>query len=177
MQYPLMPLATAVWLVDNSSLSFQQISEFCGLHEMEVQSIADGEVANNITAKNPILLKQLTAEDIKACEKDATKSLTLMQDEIPVSLKKTKKVKYIPLIKRRDKPNAVMWLIKHHPTIPSNEIAKLIVSTKKTVESIRNKTYANIKELQERDPVLLGLCSQGELQELIESFATKEETK
>ena len=167
MSHPLMPIATAVWLVEKTTLSFRQISEFCNLHEMEVQSIADGEIAFNIVGQDPILNGQLTNEMIAECEKDESKNLELIQPIILEQNKKSKTKKYIPIAKRRDKPDAIAWLLKHHPELPDNKIVKLIGTTKKTIEAIRDRTHSNIKEIQPRDPVFLELCTQTELDNVI----------
>lgn len=165
-----MPLATAVWLVENTTITFRQIADFCMMHEMEVQSIADGEIGNNIEGCNPILTGQLSRANIEECETDPNKSLKLLVLNIPQLSKKNKKVKYIPIAKRRDKPDAVAWLIKHYPDIPDSKVVKLIGTTKKTIEAIRNRTHANTSSIQPKDPVLLGLCSQVELNDLVDKF-------
>lgn len=170
---PLMPLATAVWLVDNTTLTFKQIADFCCMHEMEVQGIADGEIGDNIEGQNPILMGQLSQDNIKICEASPTKELELLSLNIPVAAKKTKKVKYIPIAKRRDKPDAVAWIIKQYPDIPDSKIVKLIGTTKKTIDAIRNRTHANIASIQPNDPVFLGLCSQEELNSLVDQFHSK----
>jgi len=172
MSEPLMPLATAVWLVENTTLTFTQIAEYCCMHEMEVQSIADGETGHNIEGQNPVLLGQLNADNLEEAQKDPNKKLILIEISTPkVAGKKTKKVKYIPIAKRRDKPDAIAWLIKFHPDIPDSKIVKLIGTTKKTIEAIKNRTYANISQLQAKDPVLLGLCTQTELDELVKLYS------
>tara|TARA_A100001015_G_scaffold62677_1_gene69161 strand:- start:864 stop:1400 length:537 start_codon:yes stop_codon:yes gene_type:complete len=173
MKEPLMPVATAVWLIDNTSLTFRQISRLCNLHEIEVQTIADGEIASNIEGQNPILLGQLTSEDIKDCEKNKDKDLTLIELDIVKQASKKNKTKYIPIAKRRDKPDAIAWLIKNYPDIPDSKIVRLIGTTKKTIESIKDKSYGNYTALQLKDPVLLGLCTQSELNLLVEKFHPK----
>lgn len=173
MTQPLMPIATAVWLVENTTLTFVQIAKFCSLHEMDIQGIADGEIGADIEGHNPILSGQLLADNITLCEKDKNKQLELITLNLPESKKKNKK-KYIPIAKRRDKPDAIAWIIKNHPNIPDNKIVKLIGTTSKTINSIKNRDYANFHMLQPKDPVLLGLCTQTELNELIEKFANSE---
>ncbi len=150
---PLMPKATAVWLVENTSLSFKQIADFCKLHEVEIQGIADGEVATGIKAYNPILAGQLTRDEIELSSKDKNRPLKLIQVEIDVSNKERKKNKYIPLSKRQDRPEAILWLIKNHPELIDSQIAKLIGTTKNTVDSIRKKNYWNFNNLSSKDPV------------------------
>jgi hypothetical protein len=167
MTQPLMPLATAVWLVENTSLTFEQIANYCGLHEMEIQSVADGEIATNLRESDPIVLGQLDETDLKDCEKDSKKQLTLISVITDTGTKK-RKTKYIPIAKRRDKPDAIAWIIKNHPDLPDSKIIKLIGTTKKTIESIRNRSYANIGQLQAKDPVMLGLCSQSEIDGVLE---------
>ena len=172
MSQPLMPLATAVWLVENTTLTFEQIADYCQMHEMEVQSIADGETGQNIEGHNPILLGQLSEENLNMAQKDSNKKLILIEISTPkVAGKKTKRVKYIPIAKRRDKPDAIAWLVKNHPDIPESKIVKLIGTTKKTIEAIKNRSYANMSQVQAKDPVLLGLCTQIELDELISKFS------
>jgi len=171
MSEPLMPLATAIWLIDNTTLNFSQIAEFCNMHEMEIQSIADGELATNLEGQNPIILGQLSEENIKKAEKDSSVKLQLIN--LVGDFKNKQKVKYIPIAKRRDKPDAIAWLVKNYPDLPDSKIVKLIGTTKKTIESIRSRSHANISQIQPKDPVLLGICKQSELDNLIESFADK----
>ena len=159
---PFMPKATAVWLVENTTLSFKQIVNFCNLHELEIKGIADGDVAKGIKAYNPILAGQLTREEIDLSSKDHARPLKLFkknQEEVVVS-KERKKVKYTPLSKRKDRPDTVLWLVKNFPQLSDGQIAKLVGSTKGTVALIRNRTYWNFSNLTARDPVILGLCSQ-----------------
>ena len=164
-----MPKSTAVWLIDNTSLSFKQIADFCGLHELEVQGIADGDVASDIIGRDPVESGQLTRENIEECEKDRTKCLILcshIADNIEV--KKTRKnTTYVPMARRGDKPDGIMFLIKNYPSINNQQIRKLVNTTTPMIESIRNKTHWNIKEIKPRDPVLLGLCSQSQFNAVI----------
>ena len=158
---PLMPKATAVWLVENTKISFKQIADFCNLHELEVKGIADGDVAKGIKAYNPILAGQLTRDEIEKASTDVNKPLILNKKKLNISLNPKKKTqKYIPLSKRQDRPEAVVWLIKNFPQLSDNQIAKLIGSTKNTVSLIRNKNYWNISNLSPKDPVVSNLCSQ-----------------
>ena len=158
---PLMPKATAVWLVENTKISFKQIADFCHLHELEVKGIADGDVAKGIKAYNPILAGQLTRDEIEKASTDVNKPLILNKKELNISSNPKKKTqKYIPLSKRQDRPDAVVWLIKNFPQLSDNQIAKLIGSTKNTVSLIRNKNYWNISNLSPKDPVVSNLCSQ-----------------
>ena len=165
---PLMPLATAVWLVENTTLTFKQISKFCNLHVVEVQGIADGEVAKGIMAYNPIISGQLTREEIELASKDENKELQIKNTDIEISTEDKKIKKYIPLSKRQDKPDSVLWLIKHHSLLKDSQIAKLVGVTKASVTSIKNKSYWNYNNLNPKDPVALGLFSQKDLIEAIE---------
>ena len=156
-----MPKATAVWLVENTKISFKQIADFCNLHELEVKGIADGDVAKGIKAYNPILAGQLTRDEIEKASTDVNKPLVLNKKKLNISSNPKKKTqKYIPLSKRQDRPDAVVWLIKNFPQLSDNQIAKLIGSTKNTVSLIRNKNYWNISNLSPKDPVVSNLCSQ-----------------
>ena len=158
---PLMPKATAVWLVENTKISFKQIADFCNLHELEVKGVADGDVAKGIKAYNPILAGQLTRDEIEKASTDVNKPLILNKKKLNISSNLKKKAqKYIPLSKRQDRPDAVIWLIKNFPQLSDNQIAKLIGSTKNTVSLIRNKNYWNISNLSPKDPVVSNLCSQ-----------------
>ena len=165
---PLMPMATAVWLVENTTLTFKQIAKFCNLHEVEVQGIADGEVAKGIMAYNPIISGQLTREEIELASKDENKELQIKNTDIEISTEDKKIKKYIPLSKRQDKPDSALWLIKHHSLLKDSQIAKLIGVTKASVTSIKNKSYWNYNNLNPKDPVALGLFSQKDLIEAIE---------
>ncbi len=166
---PFMPKATAVWLVENTTLSFKQIANFCQLHELEVKGIADGDVAKGIKAYNPILAGQLTREEINVCSKDHEKPLKLSKnnEEVIVS-KERKKVKYTPLSKRKDRPDSVLWLAKNFSKLSDGQIAKLVGSTKGTVALIRNRSFWNFSNLVAKDPVILGLCSQLQFEKAIE---------
>ncbi len=165
---PLMPMATAVWLVENTTLTFKQIAAFCGLHEVEVQGIADGEVAQGIKAYNPIISGQLSREEIELSSKDENRPLQIKSSDIEISNEEKKTKKYIPISKRQDKPDSALWLIKHHTILKDSQIAKLVGVTKNSVTSIRNKSYWNYNNLNPKDPVALNLFSQKELLEAIE---------
>ena len=166
---PFMPKATAVWLVENTTLSFKQIANFCNLHELEIKGIADGDVAKGIKAYNPILAGQLTREEIDLSSKDHGRPLKLSskKQEVVVS-KERKKVKYTPLSKRKDRPDTVLWLVKNFPQLSDGQIAKLVGSTKSTVGLIRNRTYWNFSNLTAKDPVILGLCGQLQFEKAVE---------
>jgi uncharacterized protein len=160
---PLMPMATAVWLVENTSLTFRQIAVFCNLHEVEVQGIADGEVAKGIMAYNPIISGQLTREEITLSSEDENRELNIKNVDIEISSEDKKIKKYIPLSKRQDKPDSALWLIKSHSILKDSQIAKLVGITKNSVTSIRNKRYWNYNNLNPKDPVSLNLFSQKDL--------------
>jgi len=163
MTLPLMPQATAVWLIENTALSFQQVGDFCGLHVLEVQGIADEEAAYSIKAKNPITSGELTTDNIKECEKDNTKPLVLAKLSTTISSKKKKAPRYTPLSRRQDRPNAIAWIIKFHPEMSDGQISRLIGTTKFTITQIRERSHWNISNVSPKDPVMLGLCKQNEL--------------
>ena len=165
---PLMPMATAVWLVENTILTFKQIAQFCNLHEVEVQGIADGEVAKGIKAYNPIISGQLSREEIELSSKDQTRQLQIKSTDIEISNEEKKVKKYVPLSKRQDKPDSALWLIKHHSQLKDSQIGKLVGITKNSVTSIRNKSYWNYNNLNPKDPVAMSLFSQKDLTEAIE---------
>ena len=165
---PLMPMGTAVWLVENTTLTFKQIAKFCNLHEVEIQGIADGEVAKGIMAYNPIISGQLTREEIEQSSNDASRNLQIKNTDIKISTEDKKIKKYIPLSKRQDKPDSALWLIKHHALLKDSQIAKLVGVTKNSVTSIKKKSYWNYNNLNPKDPVALGLFSQKDLIEAIE---------
>ena len=165
---PFMPKATAVWLVENTTLTFRQIAEFCDLHELEVKGIADGDVAKGIKAYNPILAGQLSREEIEKCSKDSSKKLSLLKKIDEVEVKERKKPKYTPLSKRQDRPNAILWLCKNSSELTDGQISKLVGSTKGTVSLIRKRTYWNFSNLKPRDPVTLSLCTQEAFQKALE---------
>ena len=165
---PLMPMATAVWLVENTTLTFKQIAEFCGLHEVEVQGIADGEVAKGIKAYNPIITGRLTREEIKLSSEDENRSLKIKSSDVEISNSEKKIKKYVPLSKRQDKPDSALWLLKQHNVLKDSQIARLVGITKNSVTSIRNKSHWNYNNLNPKDPVALNLFSQKDLIEALE---------
>ncbi len=165
---PLMPMATAVWLVENTTLTFKQIAEFCKLHEVEVQGIADDEVGKGIVGYNPIIAGQLTREEIVLSSQDENRPLIIKSYDVEISGDDKKTKKYIPLSKRQDKPDSALWLIRNHTMLKDSQIAKLVGITKNSVTSIRNKSYWNYNNLNSKDPVAIGLFSQKDLLEAIE---------
>ena len=181
MALPLMPKATAVWLVDNTKLTFEQIGDFCGMHPLEVQGIADGEVAIGMVGHDPIASGQLTLENIQACENDAELKLQMTDsaERFITSKTKAKGARYTPVARRQDKPDAIAWFIKFYPTVPETQIIKLIGTTKNTIAAVRSRSHWNSTNIKPKDPVLLGLCTQTRLDEVIGKFAkaAAEETK
>jgi len=169
---PFMPKATAVWLVENTQISFKQIASFCGLHELEIKGIADGDVAKGIKAYNPILAGQLTREEIEASSKDINRPLLLNKKTLDIKIEK-KGNKYVPLSKRQDRPEAVLWLIKNCPQLSDSQIVKLVGSTKKSVSLIRDKKYWNSSNLSAKDPVVSNLCSQIDIKNAIDKADRK----
>jgi hypothetical protein len=163
-----MPKATAVWLIENTSLSFDQIADFCGLHPLEVQGIADDEVSTGIQGLDPIVRNQVTREEIERCEKDPSARLKMAKQDLPMPAKRTKGPRYTPVAKRQDKPDGIAWLARHHPELKDSQIARLIGTTKNTIQSVRERTHWNSPNIRPRDPVLLGLCSQGDLNQAVE---------
>ena len=163
---PFMPKATAVWLVENTKISFKQIADFCDLHELEVKGIADGDVAKGIKAYNPILAGQLTRDEIESSSKDISRPLNLNKKVLDIKSEKKVK-KYVALSKRQDRPEAVLWLTKNCPQLSDGQIVKLVGSTKNTVSAIRNKKYWNSSHLSPKDPVVSNLCSQAEIKNAI----------
>ena len=165
---PLMPMATAVWLVENTTLTFKQIADFCNLHEVEVQGIADGEVAKGIVGYNPIIAGQLTKEEIELSSKDNSRPLNINNYNLDISSSDNKTKKYVPLSKRQDKPDSALWLIRQHSILKDSQIARLVGITKNSVVTIRNKSYWNYNNLNAKDPVAIGLFTQKELQQALE---------
>jgi hypothetical protein len=175
-QKPLMPKATAVWLVENTSLTFEQIAEFCGLHVLEVKGIADGDVAHGIKGMDPISSSQLTREEIARCEKDGQARLRLAKSKVEFPEVKTKRApKYTPVSRRHDRPNAILWILRHHPEMRDSQIMRLVGTTKPTIASIRDRTHWNAANLQAQDPVALGLCSQTDLDAEVQKAARRAE--
>ena len=169
MTLPLMPKATAIWLVENTALTFKQIADFCGMHELEIKGIADGEVGMGIKGLNPISTNQLTKEEIDKAADDPEHSLELIQNEITIQTERDpKQKKYTPLSKRQERPDAISWLLRNHPELKDSQVAKLVGSTKNMVVSIKNKTNWNMSNIRPQDPVGLGLCKQVDLDEALE---------
>jgi hypothetical protein len=168
MDRPLMPKATAVWLVENTGLTFDQIADFCGLHPLEVKGIADGEVATGIRGLDPIGAGMLQRGEIERCEKDPKARLKLARSvAADVKPPKRKEPRYTPLSKRQDRPDAIAWLLRHHPEIGDQQLCKLLGTTKATVQAVRDRTHWKSQDIRPRDPVLLGLCSQVELDDAV----------
>jgi hypothetical protein len=158
-----MPKATAVWLVENTALSFDQIADFCKLHPLEVKAIADGEAAQTIKGLDPVLTGQLTREDIARAEADAAARLKVADPKVRAPIAKRKGPRYTPVSRRQDRPNAILWLLRNHPELKDAAIMRLVGTTKPTIESIRGRTHWNANNLQPMDPVTLGLCTQIDL--------------
>jgi hypothetical protein len=173
MALPIMAKATAVWLVDNTTLTFKQISDFCGLHELEVNGIADGEVAQGIKGFDPIANKQLTAEEIKKAEESPLYKMELMYNAAAEGEEKRRGPRYTPLSKRQDRPASILWLVKFHPELTDGQISKLVGTTKPTIQAMRDRTHWNIANIQPIDPVALGLCKQLELDAAVQKAAKK----
>lgn len=163
MDLPLMPKATAVWLIENTALTFEQVAKFCGMHPLEVQGIADGDVSGGIRGSDPIASGQLTADEITRCEADSASHLEMASTAKQYINKKTKGSRYTPVARRQDKPDAIAWLAKNFPTMTDAQISKLVGTTKNTIVAVRTKSHWNSSNIKPRDPVLLGLCSQTHL--------------
>jgi uncharacterized protein len=163
MSHLLMPKATAIWLVENTALSFAQIATFCGLHVLEIQAIADGEVASGMTGLDPIIAGQLTKEEIARCEADKKAMLQMAKTDLPEPVMRAKGPRYTPVNKRGDKPDAIAWLLKHHPELSELQLCRLIGTTKPTILSVRERSHWNASNIRARHPVLLGLCSAADL--------------
>ena len=164
----LMPKASAVWLIDNTSLSFDQIADFCSLHPLEVQSIADGEAGIGIQGYDPVQNGQLTQGELDRCQNDPTARLVLAESDLPTANRRTKGPRYVPVARRGDKPDGINWLLKHHPELKDSQIVKLIGTTKETIGKIRDRTHWNIANITAKHPAMLGLCTQGDLDAAIE---------
>jgi uncharacterized protein len=171
MAHPLMPMATAVWLVDNSGLTFRQIADFCGLHVLEIQGIADETVATKIVGNDPIRAGQLTPEEIARCEADD--GARLVMEEGPDQKKRTKGPRYTPVSKRIEKPDGIAWLLRNHPELTNAQIGRLIGTTKNTITQLREKTHWNMANIRPQDPVGLGLCTQRDLDTIVAKVAKK----
>jgi len=168
---PLMPHATASWLVDNTALSFEQIAEFCGLHILEVQAMADDLASSKYTGRDPIHSGELTHEEIERGQADP--NYVLQMQKAPVQVSRTKGPRYTPVSKRQDKPDGIAWILRHHPEISDAQISKLIGTTRNTITALRERTHWNIQNIQPKDPVTLGLCSQRELDAVVAKAAKK----
>ena len=164
----LMPKASAVWLIDNTSLSFDQIADFCSLHPLEVQSIADGEAGIGIQGYDPVQNGQLTQAELDRCQNDPTAKLVLAESDLPTPNRRTKGPRYVPVARRGDKPDGIAWLVKHHPELKDSQIVKLIGTTNETINKIRERTHWNIANITAKHPAMLGLCTQGDLDAAIE---------
>lgn len=176
MDAPLMPKATAVWLVDNTSLTFEQIAEFCHLHVLEVKGIADGDVAHGIKGMDPITSGQLSRDEIKRAQEDSGYRLKLSKSKVEIPEVKTKRgPKYTPVSRRQDRPNAILWLLRYHPELKDSQIMRLVGTTKPTIQSIKERTHWNSANLQPADPVTLGLCSQTDLDKEVQKAARRVE--
>lgn len=172
MTQPLMPMATGVWLVDNTSLSFLQVAKFCGLHELEVQGIADEQVAINIVGLDPVANGQLTWKEIERCQNDPKGTLQIIIDEVPAKTR-SGGAKYTPVSKRQDKPDAILWLLRNHPELSNPQISKIVGTTKPTISAIRERSHWNMSNIKPVDPVLLGLCKQSELDAAVKKAAPR----
>jgi len=176
MTQPLMPMATAVWLVDNTALTFKQIARFCGLHELEVQGIADGTVGQSIVGLDPTTNGQLTWEEIQRCQDDPSADLQLAASAKPTQTR-TRGPRYTPVSKRQDKPDAIAWLLRHHPELSDAQISRLVGTTKPTIQSIRDRSHWNMSNITAQDPVGLGLCRQDELEEALRQANARQAKK
>lgn len=167
MSQTLMPKATAVWLVENTALTFDQIAAFCGMHALEVQAIADGEVAIGMQGRNPILHGELTQEEIDRCVADPAGALQAVRSNVPMPAPRAKGARYTPVSKRHDRPDAIAWLLRNSPELTDAQICKLCRTTKSTIEKVRDKTHWNAPNIKPQNPASLGLCSQAELEKQI----------
>ncbi|MGI9422558.1 MAG: DUF1013 domain-containing protein [Hyphomicrobiaceae bacterium] len=173
---PLMPKATAVWLVDNTSLTFEQIAEFCGMHLLEIKGIADGDVAQGIRGKNPVSAGELTREAISDAEADPDARLSVVKSKVKIpEIKAKKRPRYTPVSRRQDRPNAVVWLLRHHPELKDSQIIRLVGTTKPTIQQIRDRSHWNSANLTPQDPVTLGLCKQMDLDSEVEKATARKE--
>ena len=177
MAKPIMTKATAVWLVDNTTITFKQIADFCGLHELEVQGIADGDVAVGVKGFDPIANNQLELDEIEKAQKDPAHKLELKLYAAAEGETKRRGPRYTPLSKRQDRPAAILWLVNFHPELSDRQISKLIGTTKPTIQTVRERTHWNISNIQPIDPVALGLCRQSELDDAVQTAARKKESE
>ncbi|MBB4285494.1 DUF1013 domain-containing protein [Roseospira goensis] len=167
MALPLMPKATAVWLVENTALTFEQIADFCGMHELEIQAIADGEVAVGITGLDPLANGQLTQSELDRCQADPDARLVLQKGENPIPQSRQKGARYTPVSKRHDRPDGIAWLLKNHPELSDAQVCKLLGTTKPTIQAIRDRSHWNAPNIKARNPVILGLCTEADLEKAI----------
>ena len=165
MAIPLMPKATAVWLVENTTLTFEQIAQYCGLHNLEVQAIADGEVATGMQGLDPVTNGQLTRAEIARCEADSKARLAMAKSDVPQPVSRPKGPRYTPLSKRQEKPDAIAWVLRHHPELTDAQITRLVGTTKPTIASVRDRSHWNSPNLKPRSPVELGLCNRDEFEQ------------
>ena len=177
MALPLMPKATAVWLVDNTALTFEQIAEFCGMHALEVQGVADGEVAVGIVGIDPTANGQLTRAEIERCERDPKARLKLIEAAVPLRRRTTKGARYTPVSKRQDRPAAIAWLLRNHPELSDAQVQRMLGTTKATIDKIRDRTHWNMQNIKPQDPVSLGACSQEELSAAVAKAREREERR
>lgn len=177
MATPLMPKATAVWLVENTSLTFGQIADFCDLHELEVKGIADEEVAIGIVGLDPVANGQLTKEEIERCTKDPAARLQILDTPVPLLRRPAKGARYTPVSKRQDRPDAISWLLRNHPELSDAQVQKLLGTTKATINAVRDRTHWNMPNIKPQDPVSLGICSQTELTQAVEKALEREERR
>jgi len=168
MSLPLMPKATAVWLIEKTALTFTQIADFCGMHPLEIQAIADGEVAQGIVGYDPVANSQVTADDIKRCEADSAGRLKLLATTLPAP-KRLRGARYTPVAKRNDRPDGIAYLLRNYPQLTEAQVGKLMGTTKETIQKVRDRTHWNSANIKPRDPVILGLCSQGDLNSAVSS--------
>jgi len=175
MSLPLMPKATAVWLIDKTSLSFEQIATFTGMHPLEIQAIADGEVAIGIVGHDPIASGQLTREEIARCEADPAARLRLAESTVVLPKPKGKGTRYTPVSKRNDRPDGIAWLLRNFPMLTDQQVGKLLGTTKDTIAKVRDKTHWNSPNIKPRDPVILGLCTQTDLNREVQAAVEKAE--
>ena len=169
MNRPMMPKATAVWLVENTALTFRQIADFCELHELEVQAIADEDIVVGMAGIDPILAEQLTQEEIDRCQADTEARLVLKETDIPLPVQRSKGARYTPIAKRQDKPDGISWLLRHHPELSDAQISKLLGTTKNTINAVRDRTHWNSSNIRGRDPMDLGLCSYADYNAAVEA--------
>jgi hypothetical protein len=173
----MMPKATAMWLIDNTKLTFTQIAEFCGLHSLEIQALADGDIMPGMAPLDPVMNEQLTWEEIRRCEADPTARLRLVQTSVPQPLPRAKGARYTPISKRQDKPDGIAWLLKNHPELSDSQISKLLGTTKTTIAAVRDRGHWNSQNIRARDPIDIGLCTYADLNAAVESARARQAAK